>query len=73
VTGGEGRTLLVDALEKAAEANPQHKLEQWLHDAEQQLPIIAKKLYPSLNDDSVQTPVLLDFARKPNTTLAAVQ
>jgi WD40 repeat protein len=63
VSGGEGRTLLVDALEEAAGANPQPTLGQWLRKAEQQLPIIAKRLYPTLKEEQIQLPVLLDFAR----------
>jgi WD40 repeat protein len=68
VTGGAGRTLLVDAVETAAKANPQHTLEQWLYDTEQQLPITVRKLYPTLKEEDVQLPVLLDFAKKTNIT-----
>jgi WD40 repeat protein len=64
VTGGEGRTLLVDALETVAKTNPQHTLQQWLHDTEQQLPLTARQLYPAIKTDDVQLPVLLDFAKK---------
>ena len=72
VTGGEGKTLLVDALESVAKANPEHALQEWLHDAEQQLPVTAKQLYPSFNEKEVQLPMLLDFARKGNiATIAA--
>jgi len=73
VTGGEGRTLLEDALEAVAQANPQATVQQWLHDAEQQLPVIAKQLYPALKEEDVQLPVLLDFARKTNVTLLDAQ
>jgi WD40 repeat protein len=64
VTGGEGRTLLVDALEAVAKENPQQGLEQWLHGVEEQLPRTFKQLYPGLKDEDVQVPVLLDFAKK---------
>lgn len=70
VTGGEGRTLLVDALESVAKANPAHTLEEWLHDAEQQLPVTAQQLYPALKEDEVQVPMLLDFVRKENIASA---
>jgi hypothetical protein len=65
ITGGEGRTLLVDALEKAA-ATERSKPDvgQWLHDTEEQLPVIARQLYPALKEDEIQLPVLLDFARR---------
>jgi hypothetical protein len=64
IGGGEGRTLLVDALETVEKANPQNTLEQWLQATEQQLPITAKRLYPTLRQEDAQTPVLLDFAKK---------
>jgi hypothetical protein len=31
---------------------------------EHQLPIIAKQLYPGLSKEDVQTPLLLDFAKR---------
>jgi WD40 repeat protein len=64
VTGGEGRTLLVNALEDAAEESPDKSLVEWVHDAEQRLPRIAKQLYPTLNEGDVQIPLLLDFSRE---------
>jgi hypothetical protein len=64
VTGGEGRTLLVDTFETVIQANPRAGLEGWLRDTEQQLPTTVKNLYPQLNDETVQRPVLLDFAPK---------
>ena len=70
VTGGEGRTLLVDALDTVAQANPQQSLERWLQDTERQLPKLAKTLYPQLADENVQHPSLLNFSigttSKPN-------
>ena len=73
MTGGEGRTPLVDALETVVKANPQHTLEQWLHDAEQQLPVTAKGLYSSLKEEDVQLPMLLDFNKKEKITTIAAQ
>jgi WD40 repeat protein len=67
VTGGEGRTLLVEALDTAAQANPKQSLERWLHESEQQLPKLAKSLYPQLADQNLQHPSLLDFSSKGNT------
>jgi WD40 repeat protein len=62
VSGGEGRTLLVDALDTVAQANPMHSLERWLQDTERQLPKLAKSLYPQLADENVQHPSLLNFS-----------
>jgi hypothetical protein len=73
VTGGEGKTLLVDALETIARQNAQHSLEEWLHEVEEQLPRTAKQLYPGLKEEDSQLPVLLDFAKKSNTVRAAAQ
>ncbi len=73
VTGGEGRTLLVDALETVAKANPQQTLEQWLEGTEQQLPITAKRLYPALKEEDVQLPVLLDFTKNTKGTMGAAR
>jgi WD40 repeat protein len=70
VSGGEGRTLLVDALEDIAKGNPQQTLEQWLQGTEQQLPQVAKQLYPALKEDDVQIPLLLDFAQKMKSIVA---
>jgi len=63
VSGGEGHTLLVDALENLAGANPDESLQQWLEAMELQIPLTAAKLYPTLIDEDVQTPLLLDFAK----------
>jgi WD40 repeat protein len=73
VSGGEGRTLLVDALEDIAKGNPQQTLEQWLQGTEQQLPIAAKQLYPALRKEDVQLPVLLDFSKKARGSTSATQ
>ena len=73
VSGGEGRTLLVDALETVAKSNPQHTLEQWLRDAKQQLPVTARQLYPTLKEETAQLPVLLDFTKKTRGTATAAQ
>jgi hypothetical protein len=64
VSGGEGRTLLVDALDTVAQANPKQSLERWLQDTERQLPKLAKSLYPQLADENVQHPSLLDFSKE---------
>jgi hypothetical protein len=65
ITGGEGRTLLVDALEKtAAGDSSKPDVGRWLRDTEQQLPVIARQLYPALKEGEIQLPVLLDFARR---------
>ena len=50
VTGGEGRTLLVEALETVAQQNPGQKLGQWLHGVKEQLPRTAQQLYPRLKE-----------------------
>jgi WD40 repeat protein len=73
VTGGEGRTLLVDALEAVAKIEPEKTLDQWLQAVRQQLPRTARQLYPGLKEKDIQIPVLLDFARKPNTAAATSQ
>jgi hypothetical protein len=53
---------LVDALDTAAQANPKQSLERWLQESEQQLPKLAKSLYPQLADQNLQHPSLLDFS-----------
>jgi len=73
VTGGEGRTLLVDALEAVAQGNPKQTFEQWLQGTEQQLPKLAKQLYPTLKEEEVQLPLLLDFAKKTKRTNMAAR
>jgi WD40 repeat protein len=64
VSGGEGRTLLVDALDTVAQANPKQSLVRWLQETERQLPKLAKSLYPQLADENVQHPSLLDFSKE---------
>lgn len=71
ISGGEGRTLLVDALEAVAKQNPQQSVEQWLHGVEEKLPQTFKQMYPGLKDEDVQLPVLLDFAKKMRTSQPA--
>jgi len=63
VTGKGGGTLLVDALEIVAKANPDASLEQWLHGVELQLPKTANELYPGVKQEDAQIPVLLDFSK----------
>jgi hypothetical protein len=69
VTGGEGRTLLVEALETVAQQNPGQSLGQWLHGVEEQLPRTAQQLYPGLKEEDVQLPLLLDFAKNQDSVL----
>jgi hypothetical protein len=67
VTGGEGRTLLVDTLEIVANKIPQGDLPQWIRRVEGELPRTAKQLYPRMNEEAVQQPVLLDFVKISNS------
>jgi hypothetical protein len=62
IEGGEGRTLLVEALDSTD--NPTRGLPEWLSGAERQLPITIKQRYPGLKKEEVQLPELLDFAQK---------
>jgi hypothetical protein len=62
VTGGEGRTLLVDALEVADKAKPDNSIIEWAHGAAQQLPTMTTRLYPGLAKRDIQVPLLLDFS-----------
>ena len=64
MTAGNGRTLLIDALETAAETNPESSLVGWIHEAERELPKIARQLYPAMKETEVQIPLLLDFSRE---------
>jgi hypothetical protein len=73
VTGGEGRTLLVDALEVVVRENQQGSLAQWLHAVEEQLPRTAQQLYPALKEGDTQLPLLLDFAKISKTSSASIQ
>jgi hypothetical protein len=68
IGGGEGRTLLVEALENVAKANPSQTLAEWLKDTERELPIRMRQLYPRIKDSDVQLPELLDFARTGSQT-----
>jgi WD40 repeat protein len=63
IGGGEGRTLLVEALDTVAQANPSQRLAEWLKGTERQLPIRMRELYPQINEADVQLPALLDFVR----------
>jgi WD40 repeat protein len=65
ITGGEGRTLLVDALETVARQNPQDSLARWLRAVEAEVPRTFQRLYPQLKEEEAQVPVLLDFAHRP--------
>jgi len=63
IGGGEGRTLLVEALESVAQGNPSQSLAEWLKGTEHQLPIRMRQLYPQIKEGDVQLPELLNFAR----------
>jgi hypothetical protein len=57
-----GHSLLVQALLEEAKAHPEETLAQWLHDTEQQVPVLTHRLYPELSEADVQLPELFDFA-----------
>jgi WD40 repeat protein len=63
ISGGEGHTLLVDKLENLAQADPDETLQQWLEAMELEIPLTARELYPTLTEEAVQTPLLLDFGK----------
>jgi hypothetical protein len=70
VTAGEARTILVNVLKAVASTQPKQTLEQWLEGVETRLPSVAKQLYPKLNENEIQSPLLLDFAKQPAKALA---
>jgi hypothetical protein len=72
VNGGEGRTLLVEALVTVAQANTLQTLGQWLKATERQLPITLKQLYPDVREGEVQVPLLLDFSSSAGSASNAV-
>jgi len=57
-----GHSLLVEALIEEAKAHPHETLAEWLHDTEQQVPVLTHRLYPELADSDLQLPELFDFA-----------
>jgi hypothetical protein len=57
-----GHSLLVQALLEEGKAPPQETLAEWLHDTEQEVPVLTHRLYPELNVADVQLPELFDFA-----------
>ena len=57
-----GHSLLVEALIEEGKAHPQETLAEWLHDTEQQVPVLTHRLYPELSEADVQLPELFDFA-----------
>ena len=67
--GGEGRTLLAEALETVARANPEWSVAEWLKGAEQELPLRMKQLFPQIKDTEIQLPELLDFAGRRRTAV----
>jgi len=56
-----GRTLLVDALENLAKANPNETLTVVRRDGTTN-PLDGSETLSTLTDEDVQTPLLLDFA-----------
>ncbi|MGC2661152.1 MAG: hypothetical protein WA324_24625 [Bryobacteraceae bacterium] len=70
IGGGDGRTLLVEALNRIAKASPNQSLSEWLKSAQRQLPILMKQLYPGVTASNVQVPELFDFVRTTNNRQA---
>ena len=62
LTEGGGRTLLVDALDQVARTSPTQTLQQWIASTESQLPLTMTRLFPHMDEDGLQSPVLLDFS-----------
>ena len=72
ITGNQGKTLMVDTLQKVAKTSPQHTLEEWLADTEEELSLAEERLYPLPNDDYALTPLLFDCRKDANrVTLVA--
>jgi hypothetical protein len=61
---GDGRSLLADVLLGALSLNPRQSLPAYLREAEARVPEQYRVLYPSVQEEDVQAPVLLDFATK---------
>jgi WD40 repeat protein len=57
-----GHTLLIEALETAAENAENQSIGEWLHATERQLRPRAKSLYPEIEESDLQLPELMDFA-----------
>ena len=49
---------------------PVGTISAWLRTAERLLPQRARQLYPTLNEDDLQWPELMDFRRETKTVLA---
>jgi hypothetical protein len=62
VEGGEGQTLLVEALEAIARVNPRWSLAEWLKATEHELPRRMKQMQSQIQDRDVQLPQLFDFS-----------
>jgi WD40 repeat protein len=56
-------TLLIEALKTAATPTAGQGISAWLRTAERMLPQRARQLYPTLNEDDLQWPELMDFRR----------
>lgn len=67
VEGGEGRTLLVEALEIAGRSNPQSSMSEWFRRTVRLLPSNIRKRYPVMREEDVQAPELLDFSQPRNS------
>ena len=65
LNGGQGRTLLAEALERVARAGPDASIGEWLKGVQVELPKRVRQLYPGIKESEVQTPVLFDFVRVP--------
>jgi WD40 repeat protein len=75
IGGGEGRTLLVEALEQAAASDPEQTLTEWMRAAVHLVPLNANRRYPTEHtspvrcpareseEANVQAPELMDFSR----------
>ena len=57
-------TLLIEALNTAAAPTAGQGISAWLRTAERMLPQRARQLYPTLNEDDLQWPELMDFRRE---------
>jgi hypothetical protein len=60
-------TLLIEALNTAAATTEGQGIRSWLRTAERMLPQRARQLYPTLNEDDLQWPELMDFRQEPAT------
>src|SRR5207237_3254783 len=66
-------TLLIEALNTAATSTVGQAIGAWLRTAEGMLPHRARQLYPTLNEDDLQWPELMDFRRDPATAASGAK